>query len=242
MTRRRNPRAGVTLLELLIAISLVSLLSTAVLVALRVGLNAMEKTNSRVIQNRRVLGAQRILEQQIAGMIVTVAECGIQTGGPVAELPFFQGQPQTMRFVSSYSLEEGHRGYPRILEYQVIPRDDGRGVRLIVNERYYTGPASTGRLCLGPGPPNQGTLFVPVEVGPRSFVLADRLEYCRFSYQKPAPEPVLREWVPVWSDREFPLAIRIDMAQLEPDPTGIPILPLTIPVRVNRIPGYQYVD
>ncbi|HHN72816.1 MAG TPA: prepilin-type N-terminal cleavage/methylation domain-containing protein, partial [Thermopetrobacter sp.] len=134
MTSKRNPRAGVTLLELLIAVSLVSLLSTAVLVALHVGLNAMEKTNSRVIRNRRVLGAQRILEQQIAGMIVTVAACGIQAGGPVAELPFFEGRPQTMRFVSSYSLEEGHRGYPRILEYQVIPRDDGRGVRLIVNE------------------------------------------------------------------------------------------------------------
>jgi len=242
MSKQRNPRAGVTLLELLIAISLVSLLSTAVLVALRVGLNAMEKTNSRVIKNRRVLGAQRILEQQIAGMIVTVADCGIQTGGPVTELPFFQGLPQTMRFVSSYSLEEGHRGYPRILEYQVIPRDDGRGVRLIVNERYYTGPASTGSLCLGPGPPNQGTLFVPVEIGPRSFVLADRLAYCRFSYQKPAPEPGLREWVPVWSEREFPLAIRIEMAQLEPDRTGIPILPLTVPVRVNLIPGFQYVD
>ncbi len=237
---RRRTQSGVTLLELLIAISLVSLLSVSVLMAMRVGLNSMEKVNNRVIANRRALGAQRILEQQIAGMIVTMADC--QGGGPPVRIPFFQGEPQTMRFVSTYSLEEAHRGYPRILEYQVVPRPDGRGVRLVVNERIYAGPASAGQVCIGRGPPGMGNQFPPVEIGPQSFVLADNLANCRFGFLQDAPPPLGQEWVPVFSADNFPLAIRIEMVPLEPASGNIPLLSMVAPVRVNRIPGANYVD
>ncbi len=244
MSRRRTRRstAGVTLMELLIAISLLSLLTVGVLLALRVGLNAMEKTNSRLMSNRRVIGAQRVLEEQIAGMIITGADCGAGGGAPPVKLPFFQGQPQTMRFVSSYSMADAHRGYPQILEYQVIPQTDGGGVRLVVNERLYSGPLSTGMLCIGPGPPDQGTLFRPVEIGPQSFVLADNLSTCRFAFLGPGKAPGTKEWMPVWAESDFPLAIRVEMLRQEVDPTGIPLLSLTVPVRVNRIPGFAYAD
>ena len=58
---------------------------------------------------------------------------------------------ETMRFVTSYSLNEAARGVPRILEYRVIPGDNGNGVRLIVNETLYTGPLSTAGFCAGFG-------------------------------------------------------------------------------------------
>jgi prepilin-type N-terminal cleavage/methylation domain-containing protein len=241
--RRRRSQSGVTLMELLIAITLVSLLSVSMLMAMRVGFNAMEKTNNRIIANRRAIGTQRILDQQIAGMIVMTAACQANTGGPPIKMPFFQGQPQTMRFVSSYSLQEAHRGYPRILEYQVIPHPEGLGVRLIVNERLYSGPRSAGQFCLGPGGPGMGGLFLPVEIGPQSFVLADQLAFCRFAFLEDAPPPLNREWVPLFTDQaKFPRAIRIEMAPLQPKPGNIPLLSLTAPVRVNRIPGAIYED
>ena len=147
-----------------------------------------------------------------------------------------------MRFVSSYSLEEANRGYPRILEYQVIPGADGPGVRLIVNERLYAGPYSTGALCLGPGGPGMGAAFRPVETGPESFVLADKLAMCRFSYQRRGPEPDSREWVPVWSEPEFPLGIRVELTPLEKQAARVPLITITAPVRVNKLPGLIYVD
>ena len=55
-----------------------------------------------------------------------------------------------MRFVSSYSLQQGARGLPRILEFQVIRGEEGKGVRLVVNEQPYTGPRSAGFFVLGP--------------------------------------------------------------------------------------------
>jgi len=239
---RLRSTAGVTLMELLIAVTLVSLLSVGILFALRVGLNAMEKANTRLMSNRRVLGAQRALEQQIAGLMPVTADCRSAPDAPPVKMPFFQGEPQSMRFVSSFSLEEAGRGYPRIVEFQVIPGEDQQGVRLVVNELLYWGPMSTGMLCLGPSPALPGPMFRPIEVGPRSFVLADRLAYCRFSYQELAPPPELRRWVVRWIRPELPAAIRIEMAPLTPDPSKLPLLTMTAPVRVDRDPMTAYED
>ena len=79
--------AGVTLMEVLIAVTLLSLLSTGMLLAIRIGLSALGKTNEKLMYNRRVAGAQRILEQELQGMIPVVAPCG----GSGLRFGFFQG-------------------------------------------------------------------------------------------------------------------------------------------------------
>ena len=235
-TARSRRRAGVTLMELLIAVTLVSLLSVGMLFAIRVGLNALERTNAQLMGNRRVLGAQRAIDQQISGMIPVT--CG---GGPVRPgvpktiaVLFFQGESQSMRFVSSHSLEEASRGYPRLLEYAVIPGKDGMGVRLIVNEYLYVGPQSIAPFCGAPGR--------PVEPGPRSFVLADRLARCVFRYQARDLLTGRLSWQPVYAGIEPPPAIRIDMAPLEGDRSRLQMATLTVPVRVTRNPMLEYKD
>jgi prepilin-type N-terminal cleavage/methylation domain-containing protein len=240
-------RAGVTLIELLIAVSLVGLLAVGLLTAMRVGLAAMQKVNTRVIANRKALGVQRILEQQVAGLMPVSADC-MGGGGPAptAKILFFQGDVQTMRFVSAYSLEEAARGYPRILEYQVIPGERNEGVRLVVNEHLYTGGRGAGLFCLGMGmDPALGVTaprFRPVEVNERSFVLADRLAYCRFLYRQVMPLPAPARWVPRWVFEHWPSAVRIEMAPLEADPTRIQPRSFTAPVMVNKVALGTYVD
>ena len=51
---KNNPESGVTLIEILIAVSLLSLLSVGMLMAMRLGFNTMDKTDSRLVRNRRV--------------------------------------------------------------------------------------------------------------------------------------------------------------------------------------------
>jgi prepilin-type N-terminal cleavage/methylation domain-containing protein len=234
MTRRK----GVTLIELLIAVTLLSLLTGGILTALRVGLNALDKVNAKLMMNRRAISAQRILASEVGGLIPVAGEFAPEPGAPPSRFLFFQGDPETMRFVSSYSLQEAGRGYPQILEFQVIPGEK-TGVRLIVNELLYTGPASGNLVCAGflqdPVTGMQKTRFRPVEASPRSFVLADRLAYCRFLYQEipPQPGPAAR-WVPEWVRPEWPKAVRIEMAPLEPDPTRVLPMTLTMPVRPAR--------
>ncbi|MBV6431031.1 MAG: hypothetical protein IANPNBLG_01153 [Bryobacteraceae bacterium] len=244
---RRSSRAGVTLLELLIAVSLLSLLVAGILTAMRVGLNALQRTNHRVMANRRAMGARMILEQQIAGFMPVNADCSAAGGKPpYARIPFFEGEPQSMRFVSSYSLAEASRGAPSILEFQVIPGEENRGYRLVVNEVPYTGSLGAGRFCLGlANDPVLGTSvpqFVPIAVGANSFVLADKLSRVRFLYREILPPPLNERWTPRWIQPYWPSAIRIEMQPLDPDPASINPMALTVPVFVNRAPMGQYAD
>ena len=143
-----------------------------------------------------------------------------------------------MRFVSSYSLQEAARGLPRILELQVIPGEGGRGVRLVVNELLYSGPISAGFFCLGPG--SDGFHFRAIEIGPRSFVLADRLAMCRFSYQDKLPGPADPKWTVLWTQPRWPAAIRVEMAPLDDDISRLRPLTVTAQIHVNRLPYADY--
>ena len=76
--------------------------------------------------NRRVASVQRILEAQVANLMPVTA---LLLGWPRSCLEdcIFPGRMQTMRFVSSYSMHEGDRGLPHMLEFQVIAgREWGR--------------------------------------------------------------------------------------------------------------------
>jgi len=220
------------------------LLSVGILTALRVGVNALGKANTRLMDNRRLAGVQRILEDEIAGFMPVMATCMPDGERPPMPIPFFQGEPQSMRLVSSHSLGEGWRGMPQVLEFQVIPGERGAGVRLVVNEHLYTGPLSAGAFCLGTALDQQFgvqvPLFRPIVVGPYSFVLADRLAYCRFSYREVLPLPAGERWVERWITPRWPSAVRIDMAPIEAGAVGIQPLSISAPIRVTAEPGARY--
>jgi len=243
-SRECRSEAGVTLMELLIAVTLVALLATGMLLALRVGLSAMDKSNARLMANRRAASVERIVESEIGGIMPVKAQC-LPTGeSPSLTIPFFQGDPQAMRLVSSYSLQQASRGLPMVLEFHVISGEEGRGVRLVVNEHIYTGPLAAGAFCAGQAPDQMGILqpvFLPIETGASSFVLADKLAYCRFGYRFVAPQQnplagVAAIWMPHWAKPFLPNAIRIEMAPLDPDSARVQLVTFTIPVHVTRDP------
>lgn len=238
--RRRRTRAGVTLMEVLIAVMLLSFLSVGILFAMRVALNALDATQRRFSSNRKVLGAQRVLDQQVAGMIPALIQCGGPTTPPAL---FFHGQQNAMRFISSYTLEESARGYPRIVEYLVIPGQ--RGVRLVMNEYLYTGPTSIVPLCMGTNMDSRTTTLTamlrPVQVGPRPFVLADGLAFCRFYYLL-SDRMGRKDWLPGFAGSLPPSAIRVEMQALEPDGGRLQMASVTLPVHVNRNGMLYYFD
>ncbi|HWQ53316.1 MAG TPA: prepilin-type N-terminal cleavage/methylation domain-containing protein [Bryobacteraceae bacterium] len=251
MRSQSHSERGVTLIEVLIAVSLLSLLSAGMLTAMRVGLDAMNKSNERLMANRRVAGVQRIIVQQVAGFMPVMAQCmGTDPEAPRAKMPFFQGEQRVMRFVSTFSLDEAWRGLPRILEYLVIPGENGEGVRLVVNEIVYTGPRGAGLLCLGVAPDPltgvPGPRFRPAEAGPHSFVLADKLAFCRFAYLEAAlpgaPPMTPDRWRPDWVAPAWPLGVRIEMAPLEAEAARLQPVTVTAPVPIRRSPQIPYGD
>ena len=244
-----GPQAGVTLIEVLIAVTLLSLLTLGMLFAMRIGLTSLAKTDSKLMTNRRVAGAQRILDEELEGLMpVTLMSCGAALfpgfSGPV----LFQAEEQTMRLVSTFSLQQAWRGQPQILELFVIPGEEGGDVRLIVNETPYS-PVTAGHSCLGMV--NDAATggffprFAPPETSEHSFVLADRLAYCRFSYlvRVNVPnQPAANKWLPSAPGGGWPLAIRVEMAPMKPDPSLLQPITVTAPVYLHRGPGIEYGD
>jgi prepilin-type N-terminal cleavage/methylation domain-containing protein len=219
---------GVTLIEMMIAVTLVSAIIAGLLMTMRTGLTAYQKVNQRLEANRRVMGLDQALHRQLSGIMPVAINCP-------APLPVFNGSPAWVRFVSSSSLAEGARGYARVVEYAAIPDPNG-GMRLMMNERLYTGPASLVFIC-----PVQG--FLPVQVTPASVEMAGRLAYCRFAYRKPIPDsPLGAEWLPVWQAPDLPRAVRVEMLPLENDSSHLPMLTLNAPVHVTRTVLAPYAD
>jgi len=241
----RQTQTGVTLMELLIAITLLSLLSVGMLMAMRIGFTTYTKANDKLMENRRIAGAQRIVEEQLEGFIPVLAVCGEASGAPGMQLPFFQGGEEAMRLVSTFSLQQGWRGRPQILEIFVISAEDG-GVRLVVNEIPYTGPLGAGQSCIGIGPdPVTGQIgprFTPVTAGPGSFVLADKLAYCRFSYLAPAALNRPQQWVTTWTSRGWPAGVRLEMGPMKTDSSQLQPITVTAPLYVHRSPDVPYHD
>jgi len=250
MKPTRSRQAGVTLIEVLIAVTLLSVLSVAMLFSLRVALQALHKTDEKLLANRRVAGAQRIVLQELEGLVPVMPLCAGHPDSPDMHFVFFQAEPQAMRLVSTFSLQQGWRGPAEILEIFVVPGEEGQGVRLVVNEIPYT-PFAAGSACAGMVPdPLVGTtaLFTPVVATPKSFVLADQLAYCRFSYLvvPPAaqgqPQAVPAQWMTKASGTGWPAAIRIEMAPLAPDPSRLQPITVTAPIRIHRSWKIKYDD
>jgi hypothetical protein len=229
-----------TLMEVLIAVTLVALLSVGMLYSLRAGLGSVETIDRRVAADRRASGAQRILEQEFAHLMPVTAPCRVgEDALPGAPSAFFDGEPQVMRFVSAYSLEGAARGQAKILEMFVIPGADRNSVRLVVNELPYFNPLSAGMLCFQRFDDSPRRLpflaFAPPQPRPDSFVLADRLARVSFAYRELLNIEPWERWTDRWMNPDaFPDAVRVDMMPLPGDSAAIPPLPLFVRIPVTR--------
>lgn len=226
----RRSQRGFTLIELIIAITLVAAIATGLLFAMRTSLLAMERTQARLDQNRRASAIQQLVYSQLGGAIPASGLCG------GALTPIFRGSPSQLLMVTTYSRTEGARGYPRIVSYRAEPEPGGT-FRLVADEFLFSGPASTDALCL------PGGVIRPIASTERTLVIASALAYCRFYYRLMVPSTGLGgPWRENWISNELPAAIRIDLAPARADASGMPVVPITMPLRVNRQYGEFYGD
>jgi prepilin-type N-terminal cleavage/methylation domain-containing protein len=222
-------RRGFTLIELMISITLVAALATGMMMAMRTSLLSMEKINSRLQFNRRVMGMEHILTRQIGGVMPVVSDCG------ETRVPIFNGTASSLRLVSSYSMAEGARGYPQFDEFKVV-RGEG-GLQLIVTEHLYTGPSSTAPFC------GSGVAMPPMQSPPLAYVVADRLASCTFSYREQIPDqPPSDNWVESWDRQNLPAAVKIVMTPLDSSPALLPVMNVTVSLRINRQIRNTYED
>lgn len=245
MTRRgRGPR-GMTLLEVLIAVSLAALLAAGLAGSLGQSVRTMASSDRRIAAARRNAGVQRLLEQEVAGFLPVIAKCGIAGGQGGVDVPFFDGRPNVTRFVTSYSLQGAARGGPRIVEWFFGPGENGQGVRLLLNEWVYAGAHTAGSLC---APPVRDAFtglellgFQAPMARQGTFVIADKLQTGTFAYLEPERPERPARWVNVWARRnEWPAAIRLESRTLPDQATAFSPVTFTGRIRIDMPPGEPF--
>ncbi len=135
--------AGFTLMELLVSITVVSLLATGILFGWRVASAAWQKAGLHLEKQRKAQATHQLLQEQMASMVPYAA----RTSQGTLEV-FFQGEPQAARFVSRYSLVHRARAGLYRVEYQVAAEANG-AYQLLLNETPVAGPEELSALVIG---------------------------------------------------------------------------------------------
>ncbi len=242
-----SSQKGVTLIELIIAISLVAMLSGGLLTSMRTTLGTSQRIEQRLTANRRTMNVQQIISSQMSAAMPVSGLCiSSDSTKPNAVVPFFYGTATSARFVTSYSIAEGARGVPQIVEYQARPLPNvanGR-MQLALAEHPYTGTGSTAAYCNDLQPR-------PVELTANALVLVDDLAACHFSYHLPYDTYVYKEtpWVAAWDGRltSLPAGMKIDLVAADPALVRLSLFSITpfsitAPMRADRNVMAQYSD
>lgn len=116
-----NDRKGFTLLELMISLTILGLIATVIFSSLRLGLRTWEKGEEKVEQYQRIRVVLEILESQLRSTYPYI----IQDEKTKEQFPFFQGEKDSIKFVSPISFKTEEPMGLSLVSYKVAGQ--GRG-------------------------------------------------------------------------------------------------------------------
>lgn len=197
--------AGFTLLEVLAALVLLTLLLVGVYAGIRTATHSVRSGTAAIERIDQVRSAQQFLRRELAqSMLQPIGRS--DHGEPI----YFEGSARAMRYVAPLPGYLGKLG-PQLQQLQLV--DDGRGgLRL--------------ELSLALLPPDGQS---PPPLGEPQ-VLLDRIEAGRFDYRGVDPQGAAVPWSPTWADgRVLPQLVRVELQV----PGAVDWPPLEVPLRVN---------
>ena len=203
-TRKNMPmkkNTGFTLLEMLIAITLLAMMTAVLYAGLGSNSRAAERGEGLLDDLNRLRTVQQFIRRQIQHMLPLAIE---QTKG---EKPIrFEGEPQRFRFIAPMP---GHLHYagPHVQTVAVI--NEGQGLTLQFSHQ------SLRRLQEDF---NQTESQPPV-------TLLQNVKTATFSYLKVDKQKEITEWQTYWQERDkLPALVRIDIVMMNNDQLSWPLV------------------
>ncbi len=206
MTRVRK-NSGFTLLEVVVATSLMALLLTTLFLGLRLGANAWRKGEAKLAEHARLLAGLELAEREVAGAVPrTLIDARDRT--PV-QLIAFRGSAQEARFLTRRSWQ-ADRTRPLFMAVLSVVRssDDDRTQRLTISEVPVADSAAM-LAALSPGP----FAVLPARLArPRAEAIGDAADRIELQYLDPGAVEKPAQWTSEWTPEKhdaLPRALRI---------------------------------
>jgi prepilin-type N-terminal cleavage/methylation domain-containing protein len=193
---------GFTLLEMLIAVTLVAMLAVSLWGVFRVSIKSWQSGTQSIDSNQRHRTVLDLVKKQMASIYGLVPPVDPLTGGPV--YPIFAGTATSMQCISLNSLRFQDVPGLAMVSYDVV-RDQRGNYSLVEREAQYLG--------LDPG---RESLFDREDE--RSTVIFDNLVNFAFEYFDPGSNDRPSQWVREWNAKELlrlPAAISMTMMSLD---------------------------
>lgn len=208
----RSRAEGYTLLELVIGMTLMAMLMTAMVIGIGVGSRAWQRGEARLRQARRSQERTSFVAQQITSLVpyqVQSTDPDLPGIRPILEASRFR-----FRFVSSLSSRFRARSGLVLVEYVVVPWTPGT-VALALHETPVVDDVVLlrrviERLGHDPDTGSPTLVYAPPAVTANDPRVMTGLRAVWFEYQDPSPKPGDPAWVFDWRGRPetpFPTAV-----------------------------------
>lgn len=183
---------GFTLIELVLAMTLLGMLLTMLYSGLRLGLRSVEDGEQRMDRVARVRLTQEFLRYQLSRVQPVIWKEDGETG------VVFEGEQGRLQFVAPMPGYVG-KGGPHVQLIELVDRDEG--MELIFDHRI-AHPELDGDVQPDPDRP-------PI-------LLLDGIEKAHFSFLTSGEENEPGDWVDSWDDVEqYPLLVRLELQMQE---------------------------
>jgi prepilin-type N-terminal cleavage/methylation domain-containing protein len=224
---------GFTLLEVLIAVTLVALLSVTLWGMMRIAITSWKRGTEVMDENQQRRATLDLVEKQLASLFPLIPPMNLQTGTGTS--PIFSGSDTGMQFISVCSLR--FRDNPGLtwVSYEAVPGSEG-DFALVARESRYLGFDPTAELDGG-----------YQEEAPVT-TLFDHLDSMTFEYFDPGTDEIPPQWVSSWDTKELgrmPVAISLSMTARASGGVTlsrqivVPVIAQTISSQVNFVDPFN---
>jgi type II secretory pathway pseudopilin PulG len=207
---KHKSQLGITLIELLVAITLLGFVSLGVLFALRIGISSWQRGDARMAADRAAITAGDLIAAQLAG-----AQARTVGWGPREQRTsflLFDGAADRLQFLTRYSVASRERGGSYLAEYW-FEHNASNVCRLLYNEYPFRNDNDATAVVEQIAVDRAGqpvVVYRAPHAGPNTRVLYGGLHDCAFEYLiEPQNRPVY--WGRFWpgDPRFLPHAVAV---------------------------------
>jgi general secretion pathway protein J len=230
-TQRRSGAEGFTLVEMLVAVTLVAMMAVALWSVLRISVRSWQRGTQSIDANQQHRATLDLMLKQIASISAIIQPFDPQTG--IGPHPIFTGSETSVQFISLCAFRFQDNPGLTLVSYDVAVGSDGDD-SLVEREMRYLG-----------GNQGQDTGFD--EVDAPAVTIFEHLTSLAFEYFDPGDSQTAPQWFKEWDATDvgyLPTAIRVTLSTR--DANGVPqSRQMVIPVQaksnnlINPYPGFM---